>query len=206
MLRAVEQSANEHGGSASVAEIAAATGLHENTVRGHLARLHVDGHIRPKPTAPSGRGRPMLRWAAVAPEELHPYAGLAATLADALAESAPEASAIARRAGVAWGTALAAARSASDGPRGLVLEVMREQGFAPDEETEDEHGTVIALRRCPLLAAASGRSDVVCAVHEGMIEGIANADGPGASASLEPFALPGACLLHLRSPLQATAA
>lgn len=192
MLRALESS-----GSASVAELAAATELHENTVRGHLERLRDDGYVRHETAPASGRGRPEQRWRPVPPESLGPYAGLAVALADALSSSGADAAGAARAAGSRWGAQLAGDRPDESDPRALLLEVMREQGFAP-AETAGEAGGSIALHRCPLLAAAAHRSEVVCAVHEGMIEGIVGARSPGARARLLPFAADGACLLRLR--------
>ncbi|UJP08949.1 hypothetical protein L2X99_10710 [Microbacterium sp. KUDC0406] len=179
---------------ASTAELVAATGLHENTVRGHLERLLADGHIVREKEAPSGRGRPSLRWSAAGSTAEAPYAGLALALAEGLVRTSEHPVQEARSAGRTWGAQLAEGRSTSD-PRALVLEVMREQGFAPDDT---DAGDPIILRSCPLLAAASRRSDVVCAVHEGLIEGLARTRSESADAELLPFAADGACVLHLR--------
>ena len=241
-------------GPSTVGELAARTDLHENTVRGHLAALHTDGHVRqdaagaggadPAPqsdakqvnatakataaagyaAAPKrGRGRPTRVWSAVPAEALHPYAGLALTLANALGKAHPNAKQLARNAGIAWGEKLAAERAEAnsgspDGSaRDLALTIMREQGFAPDElgfvpdadspegsaatgEKDADFGALpITLRRCPLLAAASERSDVVCAVHEGMIAGITGSQTPGTKVQLLPFVSPGTCLLHVQA-------
>ncbi|MFC4139948.1 MULTISPECIES: metalloregulator ArsR/SmtB family transcription factor [unclassified Microbacterium] len=178
---------------ASTADLVAATGLHENTVRGHLERLLADGHITREQEAPSGRGRPSLRWHAVGSDGTAPYAGLAVALAEGLARTSDQPAQEAKTAGRIWGAQLAQDRAEAD-PRALVLEVMREQGFAPDAST----GEQTVLRNCPLLAAASRRSDVVCAVHEGLIEGLARTRAEGATAKLLPFAADGACILHLQ--------
>ena len=55
------------------------------------------------------------------------------------------------------------------------------------------------LHRCPLLAAAARRTDVVCAVHEGMVAGIIRSRDDGADAELRPLRPEGGCLLHLRA-------
>ena len=71
----------------------------------------------------------------------------------------------------------------------------------PEAEPDGAPGSgpdSILLHRCPLLAAATGRTDVVCAVHEGMVEGLARAGGDAVEAVLEPFAAGGACRLHLQ--------
>lgn len=180
----------------TTAEVVAVTGLHENTVREHLERLRSDGRLRRIRAEAQGRGRPGWRWEAPPADLVSPYAGLALALADTLARVAADPVAQARDSGKAWGGEIAAQQSdATDATaRDLIIEAMREQGFEPDD-TGDE----IILHRCPLLAAAARRSDVVCAVHEGMIEGIARSRARESDAELLPFRANGACILHLRS-------
>lgn len=209
LLRELESRA-----SASTIELVEITGLHENTVRGHLEQLRADGFLRREREDPIGRGRPAWRWRSVEPTQLSSYAGLAVSLADALADAVDDPFAEARRAGVAWGTRLVTERETDDhGPgdertrervaRGVVIDVMREQGFAPDQVKPDDTDAeidTIRLRSCPLLSAAARNQTVVCAVHEGMVEGIAQTAGSALHSRLVPFAEDGACLLHLRVP------
>lgn len=210
MLRVVEDL-----GPASVTDLAGATGLHENTVRGHLDRLRADGYVRSENTRPIGRGRPSLRWVAVRAEARDPYAGLAIALAETLSEASDDAAELMRAAGVAWGTSLAEERAA--GPGGepartdvsstglsyLVFEVMRDQGFSPepDASSSDEPVTELMLRSCPILEAAKGAPHIVCAAHTGMIEGLVRSRGGERrlAVDLEPFAAPHACVLRLRA-------
>lgn len=185
----------ESRGSASTAEIVAATGLHENTVREHLSRLLGDGRLRRIRGQVRGRGRPGWRWQATPADVVNPYAGLVLTLADTLTLGADDPSAQARDAGVRWGTEIVRQQTdAAEEPRALAVDVMRQQGFAPDAEGED-----IVLHRCPLLAAAARRTDIVCAVHEGMLAGIVRTRDPQADARLLPFRADGACVLQLRA-------
>lgn len=195
----------ETRGPARIAELAAATGLHENTVREHLDRLQADGHARRELEPPAGRGRPAMRWHAVDPEAANPYAGLAATLADTLDAVAADPPGAARIAGAAWGARLVEDRAEPPDPRALVVDIMREQGFAPSEgdtgrvEVDDPRDAdLITLRRCPLLAAAARHPQVVCAAHEGMIRGILGTRGAHARVDLEPFASDGTCRLRVR--------
>lgn len=187
----------ESRGPASTADLVATTGLHENTVREHLERLRQDGRLRRIRAEAQGRGRPGWRWEAPRADVVNPYAGLALALADTLANTSADPRAQARSAGVRWGSAIAEERTDVEGdPRVLVIDVMREQGFAP-EPIED--GDAIVLHRCPLLAAAARRTDVVCAVHEGMVAGIIRSRDDGADAELRPLRPEGGCLLHLRA-------
>lgn len=220
MLRSVE----DHG-PASVTDLVEATGLHENTVRGHLDRLCADGYVRSESSRPAGRGRPSLRWIAVHAEARNPYAGLAIALAETLSAASPNATALMRAAGVAWGTSLAersnepAGTEASlDETRKLIFEVMRDQGFSPEPskgETGEagengENGEAgkpgetapeLLLRSCPILEAAKGAPHIVCAAHTGMIEGLVRSRGSEGrlTIDLEPFAAPHACALRLRA-------
>ncbi|WP_158252036.1 MULTISPECIES: metalloregulator ArsR/SmtB family transcription factor [unclassified Cryobacterium] len=60
---------------------------------------------------------------------------------------------------------------------------------------------VIELHRCPFLDVAKDHSDVVCAVHRGLMEGaLERLHSPGVGVTLEPFARPGVCLAHLEIP------
>ncbi len=184
----------------STAAIAAAAGLHENTVREHLERLHADGYLHRERAVSARRGRPAWLWRAVTQDAVAPYAHLAAVLAGTLARTAADPTADARRAGRQWGAAIAdgalpAASSAEAGAdaRAAVVAVMDAQGFAP-HDTGDE----VLLHRCPLIEAAAQHPDIVCAVHLGMIDGVLAASGRRADARLVPFSAPGVCTLQLR--------
>ncbi len=178
----------------STAALAAAAGLHENTVREHLDRLHADGYVHRDRSPSSGRGRPAWLWRAATQDEVAPYAHLAGVLAGTLARTAADPPAEARKAGREWGARLAAqpaGREAAD-PRATVVAVMDAQGFAPDDT-----GDAVLLHRCPLIEAAAQHPDIVCAVHLGMIDGVLAAAGAHADARLLPFSAPGVCTLHL---------
>ncbi|WP_307367866.1 metalloregulator ArsR/SmtB family transcription factor [Microbacterium sp. W4I4] len=185
----------ESRGTASTAELVAETGLHENTVREHLSRLRADGRLRRVRAEVQGRGRPGWLWQAPPADVVNPYAGLALALADTLTRVSEDPTAQARASGMRWGGEIVEQQAdAVDDPRALAIDVMRQQGFAPEVEGED-----IVLHRCPLLAAAARRTDVVCAVHEGMLAGIVGSRDPQADARLLPFQADGACILRLRA-------
>ncbi|WP_051192029.1 helix-turn-helix transcriptional regulator [Microbacterium luticocti] len=192
LLRMVEA----QGSAVSTAALTAASGLHENTVRGHLEQLYADGYVRRERENSTGRGRPAWLWTAVTPEPANPYIGLAAALAATLARTSTDPVAQARDAGRAWGAQIAATHAADRlaAPREVVVDVMREQGFAPTDT-----GQTVVLRRCPLIEAATRYPDIVCAVHQGMIDGILQARGSSARSRLIPFSAPGECTLHLQA-------
>ncbi|WP_165310902.1 hypothetical protein [Microbacterium protaetiae] len=95
----------------STAALSTATGLHENTVRGHLEQLFIDGYIGRQREPASGRGRPAWLWVAARPDPENPYAALAGVLADTLAHTAEDPIAQAREAGRRWGSEIAARRA-----------------------------------------------------------------------------------------------
>lgn len=203
--------------STTIAHLATLSGCHENTVRGHVHALWKDGFIGRVLAPTTGPGRPSWLWHATAPAADSPYAGLAIALAEGLAATGTEAPDRARAVGEQWGRTLAASlppATTREEARRTVLAVMQDQGFAPHsvapgDATPAQPGTVIStdgpvahdikLRRCPLVAAATHRPDIVCAVHLGMIagalEGIGSQD---AGSTLQPMSGPGECTLTLR--------
>lgn len=64
----------------TLVELVEITGLHQNTLRGHLEALHRAGHVSRLRAMPSGRGRPA--WSYVAREA--PYPALVQALARGL--------------------------------------------------------------------------------------------------------------------------
>lgn len=204
----------------SIADLAQATGWHANTVRGHLTALWEDGYLDRIQGARSTPGRPSWAWNAKRRIPAEPYAALAGALAESLSRLSPVPERDAHEAGRSWGRALGAglpaATSAADA-RQRVIEVMRDQGFAPRQTRAaaataptGEAGaagaagaaaaaTEVRLGQCPLIEAAAPHSAVVCSVHLGMVAGILEALGSADDGSdLTPFSAPGECTLRLR--------
>lgn len=186
----------------TLAELAAATGLHVNTVREHLEALERGGLVEKEAAAPRGRGRPAWLYRAVEPGEHSEYAGLATALAAAIHRSSKQPGRDAVAAGVDWGHDLARAKGDPTAPgrpaaRRQVVALLADMGFAPEP---DERHTVARLTRCPLLDAALRYPDVVCGVHLGIVRGALEEYGAdGARTRLLPFSEPGACRLELMS-------
>ncbi len=166
------------------------TGLHENTLRGHLDALHRASHVSRFRAKPTGRGRPP--WSYVAREA--PYAALAQALARGL-ETNPGASPreTGEAGGLAWGEQLRGLLDKGhETPHELLMNALEHVGFGP-EASPDE--TSVRLTRCPFIDAARAHPDAVCSVHLGLIEGaLGESLDP---AALQPFAEPGACLVRL---------
>jgi predicted ArsR family transcriptional regulator len=185
----------------TLAALVSATGLHANTVREHLDALHHDGLVERSREHGGGRGRPAWRYAATgASAGTSEYAGLAAALAAAVERTSPDPAADARIAGTAWGRDLARshgrpASGSAAAARREVVDLLAEIGFEP---RTDDRATTVRLTRCPLLEAAHRSPEVVCGVHLGLVSGALEEYGTDPEGTdLEPFAEPGACLLHL---------
>lgn len=187
----------------SLAALIAATGLHANTLREHLAALVQHGLVRRRRAEPSGRGRPAWLYEAVEDDQRSSrpeYAGLAATLASVILRTSDSPREDAILAGVEWGRELA--RSTGKPKQGKVsvarrqvVDLLEEIGFAP---AYDARRFVVRLTRCPLLEAARTCPDVVCGVHLGIVRGALQEYGADPSGTeLFPFCEPGACRLDL---------
>lgn len=214
----------------SIAALADETGWHPNTVRSHVHALWRDGYLSREADRRSAPGRPSWLWQATRRPPAAPYAALAVALATALERSSPVAEHAAREAGRDWGRALAgelvelAEQATGATPatptvdleqaRALVIEVMRDQGFAPEANASaDTDADTISLRQCPLIEAAHHNPDIVCTVHRGLVEGLLEAVAPHAAApqagtphagggsaitvDLTPFSAVGVCALRL---------
>jgi predicted ArsR family transcriptional regulator len=198
----------------TAAEVVEATGLHSSTVRAHLDQLTESGLLTRVRRGDGSPGRPAWRYFASgtgAPpppaDTAAPYRGLAAALIGHLARDTDDPHAAGVRAGRDWGRALAAPHAADPthptgrrAPVDGLLRVLDQLGFTPQVVEQPEPGAaVVALRTCPFLDLARGNPDVVCGVHQGVIGGALGALGASTvDTELEPFALPGACLVRVR--------
>jgi predicted ArsR family transcriptional regulator len=184
------------------ADVVERVGLHPSTVRAHLEQL-VDAGLLVKARASQGLpGRPAWRYRSAAPGPAPgPYRTLAAALLEHLAVTGGTRAA--NQAGQAWGRRLAGSAQAEN-PVDAAVDVLRGLGFDPERQqdasaTEPAPDAEIHLRSCPFLDLVGPQPDVMCALHAGMLRGLVQATGaPHASAVLEPFAAPNACVARLR--------
>ena len=186
---------------AGVRELAGGSACTPNSVREQLRRLEEAGLVRVSLAAPSGRGRPGLRFELV-PEPEDPYRILAGVLADEVAEL-PDAPAIWAAAGERWGRSAAAALDArpATAPRHRSPSTRSSSfsptpGFAPEPVApgDDE----IRLRACPFLPLERRQLPVVCGIHLGFLRGALRELGsPRDAISIEPFVRPDLCVARL---------
>lgn len=200
----------ELGRPVGLAELAAATSLHPNTVREHLQALKVAGSLRRSQAVPSGRGRPAWLYEPAGTVPGVPglgvaeYVGLVSSLAAAIAENDTQPRTAAITAGLTWGRELAGRVAAptepgADAARRQVVALLENLGFAPETDPDtDPHPTVVRLTRCPLLDAARAYPEVVCGVHLGIARAALQVWGaPTAGTDLVAFSDPGFCRLQL---------
>lgn len=177
----------------TLAQLVEITGLHENTVRGHLDALHQAAHVTRLRARPVGRGRPA--WSYVARQA--PYVALAQALARGL-ETNPGATAreTGESGGRAWGEQLRTVFAEDDqSPHERLRVALEHVGFGPEASADP---MVTRLTRCPFVDAARTHPEAVCSVHLGLIEGVVGeALGP---VALQPFAEPDACLVRFAGP------
>lgn len=189
----------------SVADLSAAIGAHPNTVRTALSELHTAGLVRRTRAPSGGRGRPRYTYSLTAAgrgaqptgRTFREYRSLTGAFATYVRTRSADAGAEARSIGRTWGASLAEEQSEHARPdaEGRVTDLLAELGFGP---TADAGG--IALRTCPLLDLAKEMPDVICQVHQGLVEGALEHYGaPIDDVVLTPFAEAGACQLHLHA-------
>ncbi len=193
------------GQTASVTDLSAATGTHPNTVRRALSDLHTAGLVQRSRVPTGGRGRPHYtyslttagRHAQPTGRAFREYRSLTEAFATHLAQRSDDAGADARAIGRTWGASLAEEQNSSARPAAedRVTDLLAELGFGP---VPDDEGT--ALRTCPLLELAKEMPEVICQVHQGLVEGALESYGaPAGDVQLTPFAEVGACRLRLHA-------
>ncbi|MCB0874339.1 MAG: helix-turn-helix domain-containing protein [Actinobacteria bacterium] len=165
----------------SVFEIAEAVGVHHNAVRQHLRRLGAVGLVSVRREAPSGRGRPRLRYRLVDPRipQIAAHQDLVRMLVEYLVRCGASLDDV-ERFGRDQGK-----RLGQDGGRDAVIDSFARLGFSPREVgTADASSGVLELRldSCPFReGAASDGGELVCVLHRGIAAGIAQRANPGAA-------------------------
>ncbi len=160
---------------ATIAELVAATGLHENAVRRNLATMVDAGTVHAERVPGSGRGRPPLRYRATGEADT-PYRELMPLLLSLLGGSS-----VGREAAFEAGRAHGRAAAPDGDARDAVVSSLASMGFAPTEETSTSPAdatTSIRLLTCPfadLVIKPGGRQ--LCALHHGILAGVAEARG-----------------------------
>ena len=188
----------------SAAEVASETGLHLNTARFHLDALVDDGLAERTAEPREVPGRPRILYSAQGPAPGPRSFGLLAEMLTGLVASLPDAGPIAVEAGKAWGRHLverAAPSERVDAEEAVARlhRVLEAIGFRPEVRSARK-GTEIRLHHCPFREVAEKHTDVVCAIHRGLMQGaLDELNAPLEATSLEPFVTPQMCVARLQA-------
>lgn len=203
----VLQLLRDAGEPMGIAEIAERLGIHVNTVRFHLDTLVGNDQVERTTAERGSPGRPpQLFKAARGMDPMGPrhYRMLADVFATGLATD-PDPSGRGVEAGRVWGRLQASAATNTadrDEPAGAesvgrLMGMLDEMGFAPEQTTSGGRPQ-IGLRHCPFLELAVSRSEVVCPVHLGLMQGAMESwDSPVTVDRLDAFVRPDLCVAHL---------
>lgn len=175
----------EHGSPLDVAQLSQMTGLHANTLRGHLQLLADLGHVDRVVEERDRPGRPrVLYCAAPTVGTDDPYRQLAEELASGIVHQKGNEGA-AHAAGRHWGRRLRARALLGEGPLepgvavALAADGLAALGFATQTEPL---GDRLYLTHCPFLTLAKENRSI-CQVHHDMLNGLFDEFGGRVSCS-----------------------
>ena len=196
------------GSPMAIAEIAERLGIHVNTARFHLESLVSDGRVERTTTDSHRPGRPPQMFQAVRrmdPTGPRHFRVLAEVFAEVIATD-PDPNGRILAAGRLWGRQQAstvthptATKEAPESAESVerLMRLLDELGFAPERPAGDVRSQ-IDLRQCPFLELAVSRTDVVCSVHLGLMQGAMQSwASPITVDRLDPFVQPDRCVAHL---------
>lgn len=199
----------------SVAEVAARTGLHINTARFHLDGLVDDALADRIVQERNTPGRPRILYTARAGAGGPRSYGLLSEMLIGLIAALDGDSETALDAGKAWGHRLIeqAPANVSRTPSQVTLgegisvddalirlnKVLEAIGFQPEVAALTDGNLELHLHHCPFREVAERHTDVVCALHLGLMQGaLSELDAPLAVESLNAFVTPDLCSAPLR--------
>lgn len=188
------------------AALATQVGLHRNTVRDHLELLRQAGLATRTAEVRERPGRPKMLYAAAPRQTRSPgtegYRFLAEILASYMQAHLEEPASAAEQAGKAWGRYMVDQPEPFAVPDPVhvveqIVTVLAELGFSPEEQKEDDR-IVVRLHDCPFREVARTRTEIVCAVHLGILRGMAEELGGAVRVDgLHPFAEPSLCIANI---------
>ena len=195
------------GRAVSVREMALRLSLHPNTLRPHLRRLEEAGLVSSETSRDATVGRPQVLYTVVDRDDTEgrDYRLLADILAGLLTgrRARERAQTQARE----WGAFLAGrtiprpgARRAAGPDLAMLQEALAEVGFDPRFRRRSARSVEISMRDCPFRELLDEHRELVCAVHQGLLEGILGAARPAlALTSFQPLSDRTTCRLTARS-------
>ncbi len=180
----------------TVEQIVEATGLHANTVRGHLDVLLASETITREPADVHGRGRPRWLYRGAVPKA-SPYQFLAEALSAQLGSiHDPE---LAEGAAERWAQALPSlpiAHTPDDAVR-EATDALNRLGF---QATVSPIGDAIAVTSCPYADLVDDHP-VICDIHTSLVSRLLKQTGqPVTVEAMDVWARRGVCVARLRRP------
>ena len=172
IFRAVADAA----GPIDVATLTARFELNHNAIRQHLAKLCDAGLVIEEVGPSTGRGRPRLQYrpALVTSGDWgipSPYEHLSVMLVEALRSGRSP-----REVGAEAGRQWAATLPDTEDPVDSLEIIAADRGFEP-RRVERRGSVDLVLGHCPFQVTAATAPDIVCQLHLGLAEGIAEATG-----------------------------
>ncbi|HKY74560.1 MAG TPA: hypothetical protein VJS45_00355 [Acidimicrobiia bacterium] len=169
-------------GPVDIAGLTASFGLNHNAIRQHLNKLCAAGLVIEEVAPASGPGRPRLQYRQSLAVNADwgipsPYEELSVMLVEALASGRSP-----REVGAEAGRRMAAQLPETDDPVDRIEMNAVRLGFEP-RRVERRSTVDLVLCRCPYRAPASTAPDIVCQLHLGLAEGLAEASGDSVSVT-----------------------
>jgi predicted ArsR family transcriptional regulator len=180
----------------TVQMIVEATGLHANTVRGHLDVLLAGDLISREPAESPGRGRPKWLYRAVTPKA-SPFQFLAQALTVQLARA--DSAEFADEAAERWSHALPDLPVAHSPDEAVseTTDALNRLGF---HATASPVGDAISVTQCP-YAALVDDNPVICDIHTALVVRLLDQTGqPVTLDSMDIWARKGMCVARLNRP------
>ena len=180
----------------TVQMIVEATGLHANTVRGHLDVLLAGDLVSREPAESPGRGRPKWLYRAVTPKA-SPFQFLAQALTVQLARA--DSAEFADEAAERWSHALPDLPVAHSPDEAVseTTDALNRLGF---NATASPVGDAISVTQCP-YAALVDDNPVICDIHTALVVRLLDQTGqPVTLDSMDIWARRGMCVARLNRP------
>ena len=183
-------------GAATLEDLSETTGLHVNTVRGHLDVLIAGGYVERANEPPQGRGRPRLTYRST-PESDSPYDELAQALTHAL-ESA-DARTLAKATATKWRSTTNPIAPAGNLDEAVdrAVEGLRAVGFAAEATTL---GDSIVVGTCPYASLIEAHP-IICDIHTELLVQMLQDTGQDVTvAGMDVWVKPTLCRARLTRP------
>ena len=173
---AIYRAVVDHDGPIDVATLTARFGFNHNAIRQHLAKLCASGLVLEEVAPHEGPGRPRLQYRPALAAEgdwgiPSPYEDLSFMLVEMVRTGRS-----AREVGADVGRRIAAELPDTDDAVDWLEINATRQGFQP-RRVSTRSTVDLVLDRCPFQAAATAAPDIICELHRGLAEGIAEATG-----------------------------